>query len=73
MSIRTRLDPFSGERYVSAADLTPEQKRRVWAHVREHDPNYAVFLTDAEVSKWIKEHGATPRFSPASVREALGE
>lgn len=73
MSFRTRLDPFTRERYVSAADLDPQQKRQVWAHVRENDPEQAAFLTDPVVAGFVKGDGFTPRFSVETVRMALGE
>lgn len=30
--------------------LSPEQKRRVWAHIRDHDPELSAFLTSPDAT-----------------------
>lgn len=72
MSYRTRMDPVTRERYVSGADLSQEQKRKVWSHVRAHEPSQAAFLLDPLVRS-LTSNGFTPRFPLATVRAALGE
>lgn len=72
-SYRTRLDPFSGTRYVSAADLSQEQKRKIWEHLNKTDPDQAAFYLEPSVAKWIKKQDFVPRFPVNIVREALGE
>lgn len=72
MRCRIRRDDIDGTRYVSAADLTPQQKRAVWEWIKVNDPVQAAWLQDPAVSGLVKELAAAPRFDLATVRAALG-
>lgn len=55
---------------VSASSLSPEDKRRLWAHLKANDPERAAFFDDPIV-KQLMARGAVPVF-PLSVCEAAG-
>lgn len=56
---------------IRADCLTPANKRRVWDHIKRHDPNTLAFLTDPTVAALLQRPGAVAVFPKALVDAAL--
>lgn len=55
---------------ISANDLTPAQKQRVWAYLKQHHPERVAFLMDPAI-RALSARGAVPTFPREIVRAAL--
>lgn len=56
---------------VPANTLTKEQKQRVWAHIKQTEPERHAFLIDPTLHLFMAATGAVPTFPRALVRAAL--
>jgi hypothetical protein len=63
-----RSEPVPG---VRADSLNPDQKRRVWDWVKQHDPNTQAFLQDPVITAFRERTGAVVVFDKATVDAAL--
>jgi hypothetical protein len=57
------------EPMVSAASLSPDDKRQLWAHLKVHEPERAAFFDDPIV-KLLMGQGAIPSFRLADCEAA---
>lgn len=53
--------PLPFEPVVSAASLSPDDKRRLWTYLKAHQPERAAFFDDPVVQELMGQ-GATPAF-----------
>ena len=68
LPIPPRVEPVPG---VRADSLTDEQKRRLWAYVKQHDPNTYAFLLDPEISAFRARTRGVVVFDKSTVDAAL--
>lgn len=65
-------DALFSEETVSASDLNPAEKRKVWEHIKNHRPDVMAFVMDPQIQAFIERTGATHAFPADMVMDALG-